>query len=81
MATYSIAEAKNALPRLIDQARAGEDVVITRRGRIIAELRPRDEKPDTASEAFARLQALREAGPTITMTSVELLNAMYEDDL
>ncbi|HEY3797445.1 MAG TPA: type II toxin-antitoxin system prevent-host-death family antitoxin [Caulobacteraceae bacterium] len=41
MATYSVAEAKNNLPKLINQAMAGEDVRITRRGlpavRIVAD--------------------------------------------
>lgn len=38
MASYSVAEAKNQLPQLIDRARAGEEVVITRRGRFVARL-------------------------------------------
>ena len=31
MSTYSVAEAKNRLPELIDRALKGEEVVITRR--------------------------------------------------
>ena len=37
---YSVAEAKNTLPRLIDRALQGEAVVITRRGKPVAELKP-----------------------------------------
>jgi prevent-host-death family protein len=33
MTDYTIAEAKNQLPKLIDRAIAGEEVVITRRGK------------------------------------------------
>ena len=33
MADYSIADAKNNLPKLVDRAVAGEEVTITRRGK------------------------------------------------
>jgi prevent-host-death family protein len=38
MAEYSIAEAKNNLPKLVDRAVAGEEVTITRRGKRIAKI-------------------------------------------
>jgi len=38
MASYSVAEAKDNLPKLLDRALAGEDVTITRRGKPIARL-------------------------------------------
>ena len=38
MARYSVAEAKNNLPKLLDKALAGEDVTITRRGEPIARI-------------------------------------------
>ena len=38
MASYSVAEAKNHLPRLLNEALAGEEVTITRRGKAIARL-------------------------------------------
>lgn len=40
MSSYSVAEAKNNLPRLLDRALAGEEVIITRRGKPIARLEP-----------------------------------------
>lgn len=40
MPAYSIAEAKDRLSKLIREAEDGEDVAITRRGRIVAHLRP-----------------------------------------
>ncbi|MGA3310688.1 MAG: type II toxin-antitoxin system prevent-host-death family antitoxin [Xanthobacteraceae bacterium] len=40
MGTHSVAEAKNRLPELIDRALKGEDVVITRHGRPVVELKP-----------------------------------------
>ena len=40
MSSYSVAEAKNNLPRLLDRMLAGEEVTITRRGKPIARLEP-----------------------------------------
>jgi prevent-host-death family protein len=40
MARYSVAEAKNNLPKLLDKALAGEEVTITRRGEPVAKLVP-----------------------------------------
>ncbi|WP_395945278.1 type II toxin-antitoxin system Phd/YefM family antitoxin [Brevundimonas sp.] len=45
MSSYSVAEAKNNLPKLLDRMLAGEEVVITRRGKPIARLTPEVEKP------------------------------------
>lgn len=39
MTTYSVAQAKNRLSELIDRALKGEDVVITRHGHAVAQLR------------------------------------------
>ena len=44
MTHYSVAEAKNNLPKLLDRMLAGEEVVITRRGKAIARLEP-ENKP------------------------------------
>ncbi|HXQ14449.1 MAG TPA: type II toxin-antitoxin system prevent-host-death family antitoxin [Caulobacteraceae bacterium] len=38
MSTYSVAQAKDNLSKLLDQALAGEEVTITRRGKPIARL-------------------------------------------
>jgi len=40
MSTYSVAEAKNKLPQLINRALNGEGVVITRHGQPVVELKP-----------------------------------------
>jgi len=40
MSSYSVAEAKNKLSELIHRAVEGEDVVITRHGQPIVELKP-----------------------------------------
>jgi prevent-host-death family protein len=38
MSEYSVAEARNNLPKLLDRALAGETVTITRRGKPIARI-------------------------------------------
>ena len=45
MATYSIAQAKDHLSKLIDEALAGEEVTITRHGKPVAELRSAAKRP------------------------------------
>ncbi len=84
MATYSVAEAKNRLPALIDKAIGGEQVVITRHGKPVAELHARHQpsvKPSKAARPMlewllARTRARKGGG----ITSVELLDRMYQDD-
>lgn len=52
MSNHSVAEAKNRLPELIDRALEGEDIVITRHGRPVVELKaiPRAAKPVTSAD-------------------------------
>jgi antitoxin (DNA-binding transcriptional repressor) of toxin-antitoxin stability system len=84
MATYSVAEAKNRLPALIDKAIEGEEVVITRHGRPVAELHarhPPSVKPSKATRPMLEwLLARTRARKSVGITSVELLDQMYEDD-
>lgn len=51
MSTYSVAEAKNKLSELIHRAVEGEDVVITRHGQPIVELRPVKREPKRMTAA------------------------------
>ena len=44
MSSYSVAEAKNNLPKLLDRVLAGEEVVITRRGKPIVRLEPQEKR-------------------------------------
>jgi prevent-host-death family protein len=82
MANYSVAEARQSLPSLIDRALAGEDVVITRRGKVVVELRPAS-APATSSQAVVevldQLRVLRVTMPPARRTSVELLDLVYDD--
>jgi prevent-host-death family protein len=78
MPAYSVAQARNSLPKLIDRAMEGEEVVITRHGKPVAELRPATVAPvqGVGSTAWLVSRAL----PSIGVSSVELLNQIYEED-
>ena len=83
MSSYSVATAKNALPSLIDKVIAGEEVVITRSGKPVAELRPAGRSTERIGRGTTALRLLRvgrDAMTPLPMTSVELLDAMYERD-
>ena len=80
MATYSVADAKNQLPRLIDRALQGEEVVITRRGKPVIELRPTSVRPSPPTGTDAWLDARTRARPGVGLTSVEILDLLYEAD-
>ncbi|MGA8194271.1 MAG: type II toxin-antitoxin system prevent-host-death family antitoxin [Acetobacteraceae bacterium] len=81
MGTYSVAEAKNRLSVLIDKAIEGEEVVITRHGKPVAELRSRAPRNAKSSRAMLEwLLARTRARKSVGITSVELLNQMYEED-
>ena len=80
MTTYSVAEAKNGLPRLIDLALEGEEVIISRHGKIVVELRPVvsvERRASPASHAWLKARRLARAG--VGMTSVQLLDAVYDE--
>ena len=71
MTAYSVAEAKNTLPRLLDKAIEGEKVIITRHGKPVAEIRSLPTL--TLEERKARLLEIanrRLSRPPLGMTSV-----------
>jgi prevent-host-death family protein len=80
MASYSVAEAKNQLPSLIDKALGGEDVVITRHGKPVAELRPPRARPSSEErKALYDHMAAEAAKRPVSVSAVDLLNEMYEE--
>ena len=82
MSVYSVAQAKNALPRLINEALAGEHVVITRRGIDVVSLSPEVKTKATNTgrrSATERLISQQAAWGSAGKTSVELLDEMYEE--
>ena len=80
MSTYSVADAKAGLPSLINRALAGEEVIITRHGKPVVELRPASASiPAGRAAALARLLAHRVKLAPGAPTSVELLNLVYDE--
>ncbi len=80
MTVYSVADAKGGLPRLIDRALEGEEVIISRHGRPVAELRGlRSPAAPGAAATYAWLSSRRVTLGGTDVTSVEVLEQMYED--
>ena len=80
MTTYSVADAKNQLPKLIDKALQGEEVVITRRGKPVVELRPALPQPPQPKGVNEWLFERTRARPKVNLTSVQFLDLLYEED-
>ena len=81
MSTYSLAQAKDQLSRLVDEALTGEPVVITRHGRPVVSLTPSQStaRPFTA-EDLERLRRLRESRPSLGVDSVTLVREMRDEE-
>jgi prevent-host-death family protein len=79
MASYSVAEAKNQLSRLIDRANDGEQVVITRHGKPVAEIRARKVLSPEERKALYDRMAEEAAKHPVSISAVELLNQMHEE--
>jgi prevent-host-death family protein len=75
MNDVALFEAKNRLSELIDRVEAGEEIAITRRGKVVARLvPPAPEKADKrAREAIARLQFSREGVSLGRLKSQDLI--------
>ena len=81
MASYSVAEAKNRLPSLIRKAAEGEEVVITRHGKPIVELRATSVQPgpQRADASYEWLRKRRDLRPAVDVSSVQLLRDMHAE--
>ena len=80
MSQHSVAEARNNLSALIDRAAAGEEVVITRHGHPVAEIRPvktrRQLKPTDAEWLRARWVPRRPDG----LNAGDLMSAIRDEE-
>jgi len=81
MSTHSVAEAKNKLSELIDRALSGEDVVITRHGHPVVELKPvpKPARPVTAAD-LDWLKAHRVGRVSPTEDAGTLVSRMRDED-
>jgi prevent-host-death family protein len=71
----TVAEAKSQLSSLLDAVEAGQAVVITRRGKPIAELVPRC----AVRDLLPQLQALRDALPEQQTSGVKTMQVLREE--
>lgn len=71
----TVAEAKTQLSSLLDAVEAGQAVVITRRGKPIAELVPRC----AVRDLLPQLQALRDSLPEQQASGVEVMLLLREE--
>jgi prevent-host-death family protein len=81
MSTYSVARAKNQLPELIDRALGGEEVIITRHGHPVVELRPVPAPPRRLTEAdlaWLDRHRVRSSGPA--EGAGEFVSKMRDED-
>lgn len=80
MSSYSVAEAKNNLPKLLDRMLAGEAVTITRRGKPIARLEAISEaRPASGVVDIEWLRSVR-VKPSKPMNAVDLVRQMRDED-
>ena len=82
MATYSIAQAKDQLSKLVDEAVAGEEVTITRHGKAVVELRrARPVSPGRPSpELIDRIAARAKTLPPLGEDAVDIIRRMRDED-
>lgn len=80
MSAYSVVDAKNSLPKLIDRALGGEEVLITRHGKPVVELKPTTTRAATPTATYAWLKSRRQARSGVGLTSVQILDHLYEAD-
>lgn len=85
MSEHGLAEARAHLSALVDRALAGETVVITRRGKPVAELRASQTAPVAEQPAWPRFDAARFAQHRVTpiggpIDAVALVREMRDED-
>jgi prevent-host-death family protein len=78
MVTVSLAQAKARLSELLDKVEAGEEVVVTRHGRVVARISPAA-KPKKPID-YDALAAFRATMPSLSQPSVELLRAIRDEE-
>ena len=79
MARYSVAEAKNKLPELLNLALAGEEVTITRRGEEIATIVPKRPRPIEFGPEWFEAHRVVPANQAPEFDSAELIRRMRDE--
>ena len=79
---FSIREAREKFSHLLKAVERGEEVEITRRGRVVARLTRVHEQPEegkTVTNRAAERSALRESLPPTTGSSASLIRELREE--
>jgi prevent-host-death family protein len=81
MTSYSIAKAKDNLSKLVDEALAGEDVAITRHGKVVAYLRSAMERPirQPSQELVAKIMARAKRRPRLEEPAADIVRRMRDE--
>ncbi len=81
MPIYSIAKAKDNLSKMVDEAVAGEEVAITRHGKVVAYLRSAVERPmrQPPHELVAEIMARARKRPRLEEPGIDVIRRMRDD--
>ncbi len=81
MRTVALAEAKAQLSALLDAVEAGDEVVITRRGKAVARLVRDRQGPqnEVAMPWPQRLRSFHAGEPSLALSAVELVRELREE--
>ncbi len=75
----SVAEAKAHLSEILDRVESGEEVVITRRGKVVARL-TRDGRKTSQAIDFERLRAFRDSMPMAKAGAGAFIRKVRDDE-
>jgi prevent-host-death family protein len=71
MHEVNVSELRNRLPEYLALAEAGEDILVTRRGRVVARLSPARDVRAVARERLATLRSRARVGDVVSPTEVD----------
>lgn len=81
MGTYSLAQAKDQLSRLVEEALSGEIVTITRHGKPVVSLTPSAPTPRPLTKSdIERMRRRAQARPRLGADSVTLVREMRDEE-
>lgn len=81
MGTYSLAQAKDQLSRLVDEALSGKIVTITRHGKPVVSLTPSAPTPVRLTKAdIEQMRRRAEARPSLCADFVTLVREMRDEE-
>jgi prevent-host-death family protein len=81
VSVYSIAKAKDNFSKLVDEALAGEDVAITRHGRVVAYVRSAVERPNRqpSHRLVVEIMARAKKRPRLEEPAADIVRRMRDD--